>query len=338
MTAVAGDPVRVGVLGCAQFAWRRMLPALATEPLVRVTVIASRDPDRARHWAARFGCRPVPGYDELLAAPDVDAVYVPLPPALHERWIRAALAAGKHVLAEKPLTTDPAGTRELVALARHRRLLLRENVLFEHHSQHAAVRSLVAAGTLGEPRQVDAAFCVPPLPPGDIRYVADLGGGSLRDLGGYPFRAAQHLLDAPVRVAGAWLRMDPVAGVDLAGAAVGECAGLGVTARFGFEHSYGSWYCVWGSEARLVLERPFTPPADRAPVLRLVTGDREERRTLPPDDQVANAVRAFARDVLAGCVDDGVASVRTAEAIEAVHRRAVPPTGRPGQRCHPALS
>src|SRR5262249_8474894 len=107
-------PLRVGVMGGAEIARRRMLPAFAADPDVDLTAGASRDEGRAKELAARFGGRPLAGYEELLAAEDVQAVYVPLPAALHARWVRAALLAGKHVLSEKPLTLDAATTGALL--------------------------------------------------------------------------------------------------------------------------------------------------------------------------------------------------------------------------------
>ncbi|MEQ4606332.1 Gfo/Idh/MocA family oxidoreductase [Streptomyces cavourensis] len=138
--------VRVGVLGCADIARRRMLPAFAASPDTEVVAVASRDADRAKALAAPYGARPVQGYAELLADASVDAVHIPLPLALHAEWTEAALRAGKHVLAEKPLTDDPARSAALFALAERSGLALMENVMFVHHRRHAEVARLVAAG------------------------------------------------------------------------------------------------------------------------------------------------------------------------------------------------
>lgn len=179
-------PLRLGVLGCAGIAVRRMLPAFAACPDIEIAAVASRDPAKARQVAERFGCRPVHGYGELLELDDIQAVYIPLPAALHAQWTEAALNTGRHVLAEKPLTTDRQRTGELLELADTRDLVLMENVMFVHHHLHRAVRSLVADGAIGELRAFQAAFTIPPLPDGDIRYDPELGGGALADVGVYP--------------------------------------------------------------------------------------------------------------------------------------------------------
>ncbi|MBP0461298.1 Gfo/Idh/MocA family protein [Streptomyces montanisoli] len=317
--------LRVGVLGGADIARRRMLPALAADPDVELVAVASRDAARAADLAHRFGGRPVTGYDEVLAAGDVDAVYVPLPAALHAPWVRRALIAGKHVLSEKPLTTDATTTSALLSLARVRGLALLENVLFVHHPQHAVARQLVADGAIGEPRVFSASFAVPPRPDGDIRYRADLGGGALLDVGYYPVRAALELLGPGLTVAGAVLDRSEGRNVDTSGAALLRGPG-GVTAHlaFGMEHAYRSRYEVWGSAGHLVVEPAFTPPADHRPRLALSGPGGQREVVLGADDQVAAAVRAFVRAARGGPVDarTEALAVRQAELLDEIRAAA----------------
>lgn len=314
--------VRIGVLGCAGIALRRMLPAIAARPGVEVAAIASRDPARAAEHARAYGCRAVTGYQRLLDLDDVDAVYVPLPAGLHAHWVAAALRAGKHVLAEKPLTTDAARTGQLLDEAAARGLVLMENVMFVHHAQHARVRRLLAAGAIGEPRSLHAAFAVPALPPDDIRYLPELGGGALFDVGLYPVRAALHLLGPELRVAGAVLTSGQGRRVDTSGAAL-LAAPSGVTAQltFGLEHGYTSAYEVRGSAGRIAVDRAFTPAADHVPVLRVVRGSAVEEIRLRPDDQVGNTVDAFAAAVRSGTHHDPDC-LRQARLLEAVRAAA----------------
>ncbi|MEV6192524.1 Gfo/Idh/MocA family oxidoreductase [Streptomyces sp. NPDC051920] len=287
-------PVRIGVLGCADIALRRMLPAFGASPDLELAAVASRDPARAGQAAERFGCRPVQGYAELLRADDVQAVYVPLPAALHAPWVEAALDAGKHVLAEKPLTTDPESTERLLDLAAKRGLALMENVMFVHHPRHEAVRRLVAEGRIGELRSFRAEFAIPPLAGDDIRYSAELGGGALADVGLYPLRAALHFLGHELDVVGARLVRRGGREVETAGAAL-LATPDGVTAHltFGMEHAYASRYELWGSEGRITVDRAFTPPADLVPVIGLHRGDGTQEIRLEPADQVAATVAAF---------------------------------------------
>ncbi|PRY32495.1 Gfo/Idh/MocA family protein [Umezawaea tangerina] len=317
------EPVRVGVLGAASTAWRRMLPALAGTPGVTVTAIASRDRAKAARFTDRFGGEPVEGYAALVGRADVDAVYVPLPNALHHEWTTAALLAGKHVLAEKPMTTDAAATARLLGLAEANGLVLRENFTFLHHPAHATVRDLCAAGRLGEVRSFTGSFCFPPLPADDVRYRPDLGGGALLDAGVYPIRTAQLLFGDDLEPVGAVLRVDADTGVDVAGTALlVSAAGVAVTAEFGFQHSYAGGYRLWGSTGRLSLDRAFTPPATHQPVLRIDEQDHAEELVLPAADQFARSAAAFADEVRAaraGTPPQRQAGThRTAELVDAI--------------------
>lgn len=316
-------PVRIGIIGCASIAHRRMLPAMAALPGMEIVAIASRHVDKASAAARAYACRAVTGYEALLHLDEVEAVYVPLPNAMHATWIERALDAGKHVLAEKPLTTSVSRTRELVTTARSRGLVLMENVMFLHHSQHAAVRSLVADGAIGELRAFHAAFAVPRRPADDIRYSADLGGGALLDTGVYPIRAAMSFLGNDLQVASAVLTRRHGHPVDSAGQAL-LCAsnGVGASVTFGLDHAYRSGYELWGSGGRIVVEHAFTPPADHVPVVRLERPSGLDEILLAPDDQVANTLDAFARAIESGQLPDHDGVLRQAVLVDDIRTRA----------------
>lgn len=316
---MTANPVRIGVLSAASTAWRRMLPALAGTPGVVITAIASRDRAKAVRFTDRFGGEAVEGYPELIDRDDVDAVYVPLPNALHHPWTLAALKAGKHVLVEKPMTTAAGDAEELLRLAEAKSLVLRENYTFLHHPVHAAVADLCAAGRLGEVRSFTGSFCFPPLPASDVRYRPELGGGALLDSGVYPVRTAQLLFGDDLDPVGAVLRVDPETGVDVAGTALLVSAGgVLVTAEFGFQHSYASRYHLWGSTGRLSLDRAFTPPATHQPVLRVDEQDHAEEVVLPAADQFAQSAAAFVDAIRGGSREPQAGTLRTAELVDAV--------------------
>lgn len=293
-----GEPVRIGVLGCASIALRRVAPAMLAEPGITLVAMASRDGAKAREAALNLHCEPITGYEELLARKDIEAVYLPLPAALHAAWALRALAAGKHVLAEKPLTTNTFQTARVLSQARRLGLVVAENFMFLYHAQHDAIAKLVAQGAIGQLRSLSAEFAIPGVPANDIRQSAELGGGALLDIGVYPLRTAMHLLGHGLRVRGASLTIDPATGVDVDGAALLRRAD-GVTARvvFGMRHAYRASYELWGSTGTIRLDRAFAPPADHRPLVRLENADGVKEITLEPDDQYRNAVRAFAQAV-----------------------------------------
>lgn len=321
----AKPPMRIGVIGCADIAWRRVLPALVSDEDVRLTAVASRDPARARVFADRFGCDAAESYDDLLARQDMDAVYVPLPTMLNGGWIERAMLAGFHVLAEKPLTGDPGRTATLVELARRLDRVLLENVMFVHHSQHEVVRRLVFDGAIGELRGFSGEFTIPPRPDDDIRYRPDLGGGALLDAGVYPIRAAMHFLGHALEVAGATMRRDRARDVVVSGAALLTTPrGVPAQISFGMEHAYRSQYRVIGSTGVLSIDRAFTPSSTWQPAVLLEQQDRQEVIPLAADDQCAATVRFFVRAVRgqADCGPHWEATLRQAELIHEIATKA----------------
>ncbi|MFE3170871.1 Gfo/Idh/MocA family protein [Amycolatopsis sp. NPDC059090] len=318
--------IRLGVLGCADVAGRKVLPALASVSEVRLVATASRTTAKAEAFAAKFGCEPVTGYQELLDRSDVDAVYLPLPSGLHAEWIEKALLAGKHVLAEKPLTTSHAETVRLTRLADSAGLALLENYMFPQHRQHDRVKQLVSDGAIGDVRALSASFTIPARAPGDIRWRPELGGGALLDTGGYPIRAAQLLLGADLAVLGASLAQDRPTGVDLDGSALLR-HGNGATAQltFGIAHGYTCAYALLGSTGRITVDRAFTPPAGFPPKVVLERRSGVEQVELPAEDQCAKTIRMFAAAVRNGRGTPAAtkAMVRQAYLVDEIRRTAV---------------
>lgn len=287
--------IRFGILGCAAIAERMMIPAMqAASDVASLVAIASRDAERASAWAARYGCRHYPDYASLLAAPDIDAVYIPLPPELHKHWAEQALLSGKHVLCEKPLTVTAQDSAQLIALARERRLGLLENYMFLRHRQVEEVRRIISSGTLGKIRLLRATFCFPPLPAGDIRYRRELGGGSLLDAGGYTLAAALAMLGPEMRVVGSVLTTGQDSPVDCSGSVLlatpeGQIAQL----AFGFEHHYQCELVILGAEGKLTASRFFTAPPGFATTLVIERTKGREEIIVPGDNHFVRVLREF---------------------------------------------
>jgi NDP-hexose-3-ketoreductase len=315
------------VLGCASIARRRSGPAMLREPLIELVAVASRVAAKAAEFGRELGAEPLHGYPALLERPDLDAVYVPLPTGLHAEWIERALLAGKHVLAEKPLTDSPSRTARLLDLAAERGLVLMENLASLRNPVHRRVAALLDAGAIGELRTVEAAFAFPPLAPGDVRYAPELGGGALLDAGIYPVTTARTLLGDGVSVVGATLTRGAPGGVDVAGTALlRDGAGRTAQLTFGFEHAYRCAYRLWGSEGVLELDRAYSPPPTWESVVRVhgAGGVREE--TLPPWDQFRAVVQEFVAAVVEGVpsptypAEDVLAQARLLERIRLAAR------------------
>ncbi len=288
--------MKIGILGTADIAFRRFLPALKRCPEIEYIGVASRTIEKTKRFVEAYGGRGYPSYEALLEDKRVDAVYMPLPPALHYEWGKKALLAGKHLFMEKPFATDLKLAEELLRLAAERGLAVHENYMFLYHSQLAKIRELIADGTLGELRLIRAAFGFPKRDGEDFRYKKSLGGGAMLDCGGYPVRLALELLGQNARVTQARLIQPEGYEVDLYGSAVMENAdGLCMQLSFGMDNAYQCQLEIWGSKATLVAPRIFTAGPDLRTSMLLKDSAGEKYLELEPDDQFMGSVKAFER-------------------------------------------
>ncbi len=190
------EPVRWGILGTAGIAESAFLPALREAGGGQAVVVASRDGARAERWAAEQGVTTgVEGYARVLEDREIEAIYLPLPNGLHAEWTIAALEAGKAVFCEKPLCASPEETERVLAAARAASGPLWEAFVFPFHEQMDRARGAIAAGDIGEVREVSSRFHFLLEDPDDIRLFAELAGGSIQDVGCYPIRLARLLFD-----------------------------------------------------------------------------------------------------------------------------------------------
>jgi predicted dehydrogenase len=189
----SGAPVRIGILGASRFAPMTLIkPARGNDEVV-VAAVADRDVSCAHVFAAKHGVARVHDtYAALVADPDLDAVYIVLPNSLHGQWTRAALAAGKHVLCEKPFTANAAEAREITELAAESERVVMEAVQYRHHPLTLRVEQIIASGELGKLERIDIALCVL-LPKRTNANVYDysLAGGALMDAGSYAVNMAR---------------------------------------------------------------------------------------------------------------------------------------------------
>jgi predicted dehydrogenase len=202
------DPLRIGILGAATIAPVALVRPARENARTEIVAIAARDPGKARRFATRHGIPRVhESYEALLADPQVDAVYNPLPNSHHGLWTLRALAAGKHVLCEKPFTANAGEARHVAEAAREAGLVVMEAFHWRYHPLAARMLEIVASGELGELRHIEAHFCAPLIKPGDIRYRAGLAGGATMDMGCYCVSMLRALAGAEPRVVSAHAKL-----------------------------------------------------------------------------------------------------------------------------------
>ena len=257
--------VRWGVLSTAKIGTEQVIPAMQKGQYAEIMAISSRSLDKAQAVAKRLGIPKAYGsYKELLADPEVEAIYNPLPNHLHVSLSIEALEAGKHVLCEKPIALSAAQAQQLVDAARqYPDLKIMEAFMYRFHPQWQKAKELVTTGQIGRLRAIQTFFSYYNVDPDNIRNMADIGGGGLMDIGCYPISVSRFIFDAePLKVVGT-IERDPNFGTDRLTSAVME-----------FEQGISTFICstqlspyqevlIEGTEGWVKIEIPFNPPIDR---------------------------------------------------------------------------
>lgn len=321
------DKVRWGVLGAARIALRKVIPAMKSSPHCAVTAIASRDLSRARASADGLAIPKAYGsYEDLLADPEVDAVYVPLPNHLHVPWSIRAIQAGKHVLCEKPIALTAAEAQTLLEEASRRpSLKVMEAFMYRFHPQWRLARRLVDEGQIGELRAVQTFFSYWNVDPKNVRNQADIGGGGMLDIGCYCVSVPRFLFGAePVRVRGS-IELDPVFSVDRLAAGVLDFPHGSATFLCSTQLSPYQKVIAAGTEGRLEIEIPFNAPPDRPCRIWHERADENRPIDLEVADQYAIQADLFSRAILDGLptptpLEDALANMRVIDAVFASAR------------------
>lgn len=308
--------VRLSVLCPADIAIRRFLPALkkvngiefagigvasreerfgskaVTEATVREVLGKQRQ--KAEAVIQEYGGRIFSSYEEAILSEEADAVYIPLPPALHFLYALKALQHGKHVLVEKPCTLNLKDTSALILEAEKNDLALHENYMFVYHRQLQEIKEIIKDGRIGDVRLYRADFGFPRRAASDFRYQKDMGGGALIDAGGYCIRLGSELLGKDAHIAYAQKNGMPGMEVDMygSGAMVGS-DGTVLQFSYGMDNAYRCDLEVWGSEGILRTGRILTAPVGYVPSLKIQKQNNVETIVLSEDDAFCHSIEYF---------------------------------------------
>ena len=279
----ANGQVRWGIIGTANIARAVFLPGLR-QAGGEASAVATRDVDRGSKFASDNGIgRVVVGYQTLIDDPDIDALYIPLPNALHAEWTIRALEAGKPVLCEKPLCGVLPDTERVLATARRTQTLLWEAFSFPFHAQLEELKRLVADGAIGELMEIKSNFHFTVRSQANIRLSRELQGGALLDVGCYPVRLAQELFGPDHE--SAWARARAGGdGVDVdTWGVLGYSGGRRLMFSCGFGRSYDTFTTLEGTSGQIHVTNPFHPgPDDSYQVVR--PGDEQGPVPAAPDE------------------------------------------------------
>jgi predicted dehydrogenase len=324
--------LRIGILGAARIAPIAVIKPARRTGKAEVVAVAARDLEKARRYTAKHKIpRVVASYEALLADPDIDAIYNPLPNGLHGHWTIAALEAGKHVLCEKPFTAN-ADEARLVAEsdAAHPGLVVMEAFHYEYHPMTRRLVEIVQSGELGTIKEIDIAFAAPLARKGDIRYQLNLAGGATMDMGCYPISLLR-LLAAGPRVTGAKAKLSSP-GVDRAMDATFSLP-EGGSARIRCSMFSSSLLRlraqVTGTDGTLTVFNPFAPHMWHRVRVETGSGTRREKFSRKPTYDYQ--LEAFVAAVEEGASFPTTATdaIRTMELIDATYTAAGLPVRQP---------
>lgn len=321
-------PVRWGILSTARIARRSVGPGIGKARNGILRAVASRSLERARGFAAQLEIPTAYGsYAELLADPEIDAVYIPLPTSLHHRWAIAAARAGKHLLVDKPFAVDAAEAVEMVDACREAGVQLIEGFMYRYDPRHARLRELVTDGAIGDVRQINTAFCFPiTRDPANVRLSTELAGGALGDLGTYCVSVSRlHMGGEPRRVM-ARMTDDPEFGVDFDGNALLEFdEGRTAMVAFSFLTSRRHFLELVGTAGTLRVERHVLAP-DESTSIEIETASGTVSELFPPFDtyqaeveNLGDAIRGEAAPLVDG--DEAIRQMQVLDAVRASARR-----------------
>jgi predicted dehydrogenase len=280
--------IKIGILGCANIAKNQFIPALLElNNLFEIVGIASRTQEKANEFTSLFKIKSFVGYENLLNE-NIDAVYIPLPTGLHQKWVNIALKRGIHVYAEKSLSFSVVQTQEMIKNAKENNLVLMEGYTFLLHPQHKIVQSLLNENEIGEIRSFSSKFGFPPLPLNNFRYDKNIGGGVLFDAAGYPIKACRLILGNNLTLKSATMNL-----TKQFGSAFFTNNGVGINVSFGFDNYYQCNYEIWGTKGKILVQKAFTPRADDEPSIILEQNNIFKEIKAPKCNQFIEAIKKF---------------------------------------------
>jgi predicted dehydrogenase len=313
------EPVRWGIVGAARIALEKVISGMKKSPLCDIRAIASRSQAKADEAARKAGIPKAYGsYEALLADPEIEAVYIPLPNHLHVPLTLQAARAGKHVLCEKPIALDTTDALQLRALPKG--IVFQEAFMVRHHPQWQRARALVREGAIGTVKAIIAAFTFDHLPPGDIRYDPAMGGGGLWDVGCYPVTVARFIYGCePVRATASVERAGE-GGVDvMANGLVYFGRNRTLTFLCGMIAGPTQFVRILGTDGSIEVPLPYYDNLEPADHLIVDSFGKITRESLPADAYQCQG-EAFSRAVrgettLEWGVEDAIGTMKTLDSL-----------------------
>ncbi len=289
------DKVRWGVLGCADFARRRAIPAMLKSQFVELAGVASRSPEKAEEFRAQFSLPHAYGsYEEMLEDPGIQAIYIPLPNGLHGKWTMEAADHRKHVLCEKPFASSAAEARQVAEFALRRNVRVMEAFMWPFHSQHESAKAAIRDGAIGIVRCVRASFSFPIPRKPNVRLQPDLAGGSVLDIGCYPVSAARYYFEDEPATVYACGELDAEYRVDMRMSGLLEFAKGCALVDCAFDLPHRTHLEIVGESGTIVMPKPWQPDPEATVFIK------DQALTMPEENQYVKEFEHFSRSLIDG--------------------------------------
>lgn len=292
--------IRWGVLSTAKIGVKDVIPAIQEAKNCAVTAISSRSADKAKEVADTLGIPNAYGsYEALLADPEVDAIYIPLPNHMHVDYTLEAIESGKHVLCEKPIAMNADEARKLKdASMAYPDIKVMEAFMYRFHPQMDKVKSLIEEGAIGRLQTIESFFSYYNDDPDNIRNKPELGGGGLMDIGCYSISLSRYLFGRePEEVTGEWI-IDEQFGTDYLTSGILNFGREYATFTCSTQSASNQWANIVGTEGTIVMGLPFNPPVDEESRIWLRKDDNVQKFTFGPVNQYTLQAEAFAESII----------------------------------------
>lgn len=317
------EKIRWGILGCAGIAKRAGIPGIQQSETGIVQAIASRRLDKAKETAEEMNIETTYGsYEELLADPDIDAVYIPLPNHLHKEWAIRAAEAGKHVLCEKPAAMNSAQAEEMKEVCERAKVLFAEAFMYRYHPRYAMIQDIIQSGEIGDIRSLHGTFMFNNAGDKDnVRYKQEWGGGSLYDVGVYPISASRLILGQEPKSAAVHALFSPEHdNVDMMASGILEFEnGVTLTFQCGMWAYFQNELSIVGTKGRINVPSAFVVQQNEQDHFFVLTENGQRQVEVPMVNQYALQADAIGRSIhskepLPYDASDAVANMRVLDA------------------------
>jgi D-xylose 1-dehydrogenase (NADP+, D-xylono-1,5-lactone-forming) len=296
--------IRWGIIGCARIAKRSVIPGIQQSETGVVAAIASRGLKKAKQTAEELNIPIAYGsYEELLADPNIDGVYIPLPNHLHKEWTIRAAEAGKHVLCEKPLAINARDAEEMVDSCERAGVVFAEAFMYRYHPRYKMIQDIIKSGEIGELRGIHGTFTFNNAKDkGNVRYNQDWGGGSLYDVGVYPISAARMLLGQEPQAATVHAFFsEEYDHVDMMASGILEFNnGVALTFDCGMWAAFRNNLEIVGTEGRIEVPSAFIVNQDEQDNFFVFTNDGHREVEVPRLNQYSLQADALGRSIQSG--------------------------------------